>query len=169
MMRASIILADFAETDANGKVHILGAGWSATGPQPGPQAVVGIIQAPPGEARGAIPFTLRLTDRAGDLVEVQGPAGGQPLELSGQVEIREPDEWDDAAELTAAFSISVTMLPLPQGQSYTWSLEVDGKELASTSFYVRSTAPHGPGIVPSPAGPSEADQIRDAEAPQSDV
>ena len=65
MMRASIILADFAETDPGGKVHILGAAWSVTGPQPGPQAVVGFIQVPPEHAGGAISFTLRLADRAG--------------------------------------------------------------------------------------------------------
>jgi len=144
MIRASIILADFAESDPGGKVHILGAGWSATGPQPSPQAVVGFLQVPPEEAGTAIAFTLRLTDRAGDLVEVQGPTGAVPLELSGQVEIRRPEEWDEAAEISAAFSVSVTLLPLPQGQSYTWSLEVDGKELATASFYVRSAPLRAP-------------------------
>ena len=89
-MRASIILADFAETDPGGKVHILGAGWSVTGPQPGPQAVVGFLQVPPEQAGAAILFTLRLTDQAGAVVEVQGPAGMQPMEASDQVEIREP-------------------------------------------------------------------------------
>ena len=89
-MRASIILADFAETDPGGKVHILGAGWSVTGPQPGPQAVVGFLQVPPEQAGAAILFTLRLTDQAGAVVEVQGPAGMRPMEASDQVEIREP-------------------------------------------------------------------------------
>jgi hypothetical protein len=36
-MRASIVLCDFAEQDQlGGKVHMLGAGWSLTGPVPSP-------------------------------------------------------------------------------------------------------------------------------------
>jgi hypothetical protein len=140
MMRASIVLADFAETDPGGKVHILGAGWSVTGPQPGPQAVVGFIQVPPEQAGVAILFTLRLTDQEGEVVEVQGPAGMQRMEASGQVEMREPEGWGGSTDLNAAFAINV-MLPLSPGQPYTWSLEVDGKDLASTTFYVRPSSP----------------------------
>jgi hypothetical protein len=137
MMRAMIALADFAETDPGGKVHVLGAGWSVTGPQPGPQAVIGFIQVPPEKAGETIPFTLRLADRDGELVEVQGPAGMQPLELGGQVEVREPEGWDRLTDLNVAFAVNL-VLPLPSGQAYTWSLEVDGKDIATATFYVRS-------------------------------
>ena len=112
-----------------------------TGPQTGPQAVVGFIQVPPERAGGAIPFTLRLADQAGEIVEVRGPAGMQSLELSGQVEVLEPEGWDGASDLNVAFSINAT-IPLSPGQAYTWSLEVEGKELATSTFYVRS-APLG--------------------------
>lgn len=140
MTRASIILADFAETDPAGKVHVLGAGWSVTGPSTGPQAVVGFIQVPAEQSGTPITFTLRLTDRTGEIVEVPGPAGMQRMEVSGQAEMREPEGWDRATDLNAAFAVNV-MMALPQGQSYTWSLEVDGKDLASTSFYVRTALP----------------------------
>ena len=151
MMRASIVLADFAETDPSGKVHIIGAGWSATGPQVGPQAVIGFIQVPAEHGAGTVSFALRLADLLGNLVEVPGPAGMQPMELSGQVEVQEPEEWDRASDLNAAFSVNV-LLPLPQGHSYTWSLEVDGKELATSTFYVRSQPPRTV-VVPEPNGP----------------
>jgi hypothetical protein len=139
-MRAAIILADFAQTDPAGKVHIVGAGWSVTGPQIGPQAVVGFIQVPAEEGPSTLSFVLRLSDLQGNLVEVPGPAGMQPMELGGQVEVQEPDEWDRESDLNAAVSVNV-LLPLPIGHSYTWSLEVNGKELATTTFYVRSAAP----------------------------
>lgn len=142
-MRATIVLADFAETDPGGKVHILGAGWSVTGPQPGPQAVVGFIQVPSDWAGKAVPFVLRLADQVGEVVEVHGPAGPQPMELTGQVEVREPEGWDKSIDLNVAFAVNLT-LPLPPGQSYTWSLEVDGKDLASTTFHVRSAVPSSP-------------------------
>jgi hypothetical protein len=138
MKRASIILADFAETGTDGKVHVLGAGWTVTGPQVGPQAIVGFIQVPAEEVGAPVAFTLRLSDQTGELVEVPGPLGMQPMELGGQIEIREPEGWDRSTELGAPFAVNV-MLPLPQGHSYIWSLEVDGKELASITFYVRST------------------------------
>ena len=136
-MRASIVLADFAETDPGGKVHILGAGWSATGPQPSPQAVVGFIQVPPELAGGSIAFTVRLADQTGEVVEVQGPAGMQRMEATGQIEVREPEEWDRSTDLNVAFALNV-LLPLSSGKAYTWFLEVDGKELANTTFFVRS-------------------------------
>ena len=80
MMRAAIVLADFAETDSGtGKVHIIGAGWSVTGPMPGPHAVVAFIQVPADRVGDPIPVTLRLADPTGQLVEVQGPAGMQRL------------------------------------------------------------------------------------------
>lgn len=139
-MRATIVLADFAETDPAGKVHILGAGWSLTGPLPGPQAVVGFIQVPPERGTEPISFILRLSDRSGNVVEVPGLVGMQPMEISGQIQVIQPEEWDGTSDLNAAFAVNV-MLPLPQGLSYAWTLEVDGKDLASASFYVRSNPP----------------------------
>lgn len=59
------------------------------------------------------------------------------MELSGQMEVKEPQGWDSSTELNTAFAVNVT-LPLSPGQSYTWSLEVESKELASASFHVRS-------------------------------
>lgn len=140
MMRAAIVLGDFAETDTgSGKVHVIGAGWSITGPAPGPHAVVAFIQVPADRVQGGpIPVTLRLVDRAGQLVEAPGPAGMQRLEITGQVEMQEPEDWDHSTELQAIFSANLMGLPLQPGQSYTWLFEVDGKDLASTEFQVRS-------------------------------
>jgi hypothetical protein len=146
MMRAALLLADFAESDTgSGKVHIIGAGWSMTGPTPSPHAVVGFIQVPADRVQeGPIRFTVRLVDHAGQLVEVPGPAGMQRLEVSGQVEMQVPDDWDHSTELQATFSANFMGLALQPGQSYTWSLEIDGKELASTQFQVRAATASPP-------------------------
>lgn len=146
MIRAALLLADFAETDSgSGKVHLLGVGWSLTGPAPAPHAVVGYLQVPADRApEGPILFTIRLVDKAGHLVEVPGPAGMQRLEISGQVEMNLPDDWDHSTELQATFAANLTGLPLPPGQSYTWLLEIDGKELASTQFQVRAATASSP-------------------------
>ncbi len=67
----------------------------------------------------------------------------QALEIGGQVEMQRPEGWDGSTELNAAFSVTV-MLPLSPGETYTWHLEIDGKEHASTRFHVRSAAPTQP-------------------------
>lgn len=60
----------------------------------------------------------------------------QRMEIAGQLELREPDGWDGSADLNMVFSVNVG-LSLGPGQPYTWLLEVDGKDLARTTFYVR--------------------------------
>lgn len=140
MIRAALVLADFAETDTGtGKVHIIGAGWSMTGPAPGPHAIVAFIQVPADRVGGdPIPVAIRLFDRSGQVVEVPGPAGMQRLEITGQVEIQAPEGWDHSTAIETTFAANLMSLPLQPGQPYTWSVEVDGKELATTQFQVKA-------------------------------
>ena len=139
MTQATIILADFAEADSSGKVHILGAGWSVTGPAPSPQAVAVFLKIPAERAGQPIPITLRLLDQSRNLVEVPGISGPQPLEIMGQIEARSPDtQWDPTHPLITTFVINILPMPLAPGGVYTWSCEVDGKEVCSTEFLVRA-------------------------------
>jgi hypothetical protein len=64
----------------------------------------------------------------------------QPMELGGQVEVVEPEGWDRSTDLSVAFAVNL-VLPLPPGQSYSWCLEIDEKDVASAAFYVRSSPP----------------------------
>lgn len=137
-MEVDLILADFAEVEASsGKVHILGAGWSLTGPAPSPQAVVAFLRVPAERVGSPLPLTLRLLDQARQVVEVPGLGGMQPLEIFGQVEMKVPESWDQTSELAASFAVNLGPLSLKPG-GYTWILEVDGKEEAHAGFLVRS-------------------------------
>lgn len=115
---------------------MLGAGWSMLGPAPAPHAVVAFLRVAPDRFGSPIPVTIRLTDPEGQIVEVPGAGGIQRLEVSGQVEMRVPDEWDRASDLNASFAVNFGPLPLRPGTAYTWHLEVDGKETTSTQFFV---------------------------------
>jgi hypothetical protein len=138
-MQATLVLCDFAEVDSStGKVHILGAGWSLTGPAPSPHSVVAFLRVPPDRARSPIPITLRLLDQAHQVVEVQGVGGMQRLEISGQVEMNLPESWNQASTMSGSFAVNFGALPLQAGRTYMWCVEVDGKELASAEFIVRS-------------------------------
>lgn len=136
-MEATLVLCDFAEADPSGKVHILGAGWSLIGPGSSPQAVVAFVQVPASRLGSPIPITVRLLDPAGQVVEAPGLGGMQRIEISGQIEIREPDSWDPASGLRASFAVNIGIVPLQPATAYTWHLEVDGKEEATAGFYVR--------------------------------
>ncbi len=138
-MQAALVLCDFAEADPSGKVHMLGAGWSFTGPDAAPQAVVGFIKVPLDRLGSPIPVTIRLLDSSHQVVEVPGAGGVQRLEISGQIEMREPDDWDGASDLNASFAVNIGPIPLQRGATYTWYLDVDGKEAASTQFFVRTS------------------------------
>ncbi len=140
MMRAALVLCDFAEVDvASGKVHMIGAGWTSTGPMPGPHSVVAFMPVPPDRVKDPLAITLRLLDKTGEVVAVPSLGGPQPVEIRGQVELAPAADWNGTTPLSGIFSINLTMvLPLAAGQSYRWSLEIDGKEAATTEFYVRN-------------------------------
>jgi len=137
-MQATLVLCDFAEADASGKVHMLGAGWSFMGPAPAPQAVVAFLRVPADRLGSPIPVTVRLLGPAHQVVEVPGLGGVQRLEISGQIEMREPESWDGTSDLSASFAVNIGPLPLQPATTYTWSLDVDGKETTSTQFFVQS-------------------------------
>jgi len=151
-MRASIVLCDFAEQDQlGGKVHMLGAGWSVTGPQPSPHAVVVLIKVGWNEANESHNFVVRLTDGDGTVVKVPSPAGTQAMEFTGDLEVGRPPGTPAGSEIDATFVINLQPLPLAGGQRYTWRLHLGEQEAASESFFVRPVPPQvGPPAAPEP-------------------
>ena len=151
-MRASLILCDFAETDpAGGKVHMLGAGWSLTGPQPSMQSVVALIKVGWNEANQPTSFVLRLTDADGAVVHIPGPAGPQALEFTGRMEVGRPPGIPEGSEIDASFVVPLQPLSLAPGQRFTWRLSFGDQEAASESFYVRPL-PLQAELPPQPTG-----------------
>src|SRR5258708_28243700 len=142
-MRASLILCDFAEPDPlAGKVHMLGAGWSVTGPQPAMQSVVALIKIGWNEANRPVDFVLRLTDGDGAVIHVPGLAGAQAMEFKGRMEVGRPAGIPEGSEIDASFVVPLQPLALTPGQRFTWRLSFDDEEVASESFYVRPLPPH---------------------------
>jgi len=147
-MRASLILCDSAAQDlAAGKVHMLGAGWSIIGPDPGPHAVVAFIKVGWTEANEPHKLVLRLTDGDGNVVTLPGPASAVPMEFSGNLEVGRPAGVPQGSDIDATFALNMAPLPLAPGQRYRWILEINGDELASEGFYVRKP-PQQPSSAP---------------------
>jgi hypothetical protein len=145
MMRAILVLCDFAEQDQpGGKVHILGAGWSVTGPLPSAHAVVVLIKVGWSETNRPHDFVLRLTDADANPVSVPSPAGSQVLEFRGQLEAGRQPGIPEGSEIDASFVVQLQPVPLTGGQRYTWRLEINSEEAAAEGFYVRPMPQAGP-------------------------
>lgn len=144
-MRASLILADYAAQDAaGGKVHLMGAGWSVTGPAPTTHVVAAFVKVSWDETNIPHAVTMRLVDSDGMIVTVPGPEGEQRVEFPSSLEVPRPAGIPHGSEIDATFVVNVGALPLTPGQRYRWELEIDGELRAAEPFLVRS-APVPPG------------------------
>jgi hypothetical protein len=146
MIAASIVLADFAEQDSvTGKAHILGAGWTITGPSAVPHAVVVFLKLSPDYMGQTLQVQLRLTDQAGQLVKIPSPTGEQEMEIVGQLQLKDSEDWQREVDaVDSVFSLNVAAIQLQPGHSYTWTADVDSKPVASTTFRVRLQEPDQP-------------------------
>lgn len=140
-MLAFLLLCDAASTDkGSGKVNMLGAGWSITGPDPSAAAIAGFLRVPWDDVEDRVRFTLRLLDAKGEAVR-PFVDNDDAVSFSGEFAVPPPDGLDEAIlklPLNIGFTIPLPPLPLQPGSTYTWVLESDGVGVASTDFAVRS-------------------------------
>jgi len=139
-MEAFIILSDAAQIDASGKVGLLGAGWTITGPNVPPMAVTVFLRVPWEEAGQRRTFRIRLLDEEDQPVYRPG-SDEDPIEFTGQLQLDEkralPDDEVRLVDIHVPISVTAHLPSLHGGHRYRWVFEVEGKELASTSFVVR--------------------------------
>ncbi|MET8865787.1 hypothetical protein ABZW11_22855 [Nonomuraea sp. NPDC004580] len=142
MIEGFLVLADSATTDAtSGKVHMLGAGWSLTGPAIPPSAVTGFLRLPWEEAGEGMRFRLRLVGK--DQAEVKvlhedGECRAVAFEGTlGLPDVQSTDELTKQVPMNLCFAIPVPPLPLPAGHVYEWIFDVEGLKVASVRFAVR--------------------------------
>lgn len=130
-----LILCDAAQADTNGKIHLLGAGWSITGTPTTPQAVAMLIKVPLGRANQRIGGTLRLLDTDGNAVELETSPGKK--ELIGnqfELEVGRPVGPTHDSMIDAAMVVNIGPMPLPPGR-YQWHLDLNN-QIQSVSFTV---------------------------------
>ena len=84
-----MLLCDAAQV-ADGKLYILGGGWSMTGPDPVPSAVALKIDVEWHEAGVAHHWELFLEDADGRPVMVETNEGSQPVEVRGEFTVTHP-------------------------------------------------------------------------------
>ena len=133
-----MLLADSAQV-ADGKLFILGGGWSVTGPDPTPSAVAIKVGVDWHEFNVNHHWELFLEDADGKLVTFESPEGTQTIEVRGDFSATAPTGVPVGTPVDVPIAVNFGPIPLEPGSRYTWRLVVGGETLpgATVSFATR--------------------------------
>ena len=123
-MKATILLSDYAVV-ADGKLTVVGGGWSQTGPDAAPFGIALLIQVPWDQANTVHSFSVELLDADGAAVVVESDEGDQPVAFGGEFEVGRPPGIKPGTPLDFPVAVNSTPLPLEAGR-YEWRLTIDG-------------------------------------------
>ncbi len=124
-MKVTMMLADAAQA-AEGKLYILGGGWSVIGPAPSPSAIALFIQVPWDRTNVEHSFRLDLVDSDGKAVELEtDPGAEEPVTFEGAFEVGRPPGVKPGTSIDVPLAINVGPLPLPPGGRYEWRLSIN--------------------------------------------
>src|SRR3990172_6204119 len=139
-MKATMFLADYAVV-SDGKLTIVGGGWSQTGPEPAPFGIGLLIQVPWDQANTPHSFRVELLDADGGPVVLDSPEEEeeQAVAFGGDFEVGRPPGLKPGTPLDFPLAMNSTPLPLEPGR-YEWRLTIDGEARQdwSLAFTVRS-------------------------------
>jgi len=122
-----MLLCDAAQV-ADGKLYILGGGWSIAGPGPVTSAIAIKLEVPWDQTNKRHSWKLVLLDADGRPVLVAAAAGARPVEVAGEFEVGRPPQLMPGASLDFPLVVNLPLLPIPPGARYEWRLRVDGEE-----------------------------------------
>ena len=127
-MKVTLLLADAAQV-ADGKLYILGGGWSVMGPQPMPFAIAIKVEVPWDQANRKHNWRLALVDADGHPVLVPAGGGGEkrPLEVGGVFEVGRAPGLPAGTPIDLPLALSFAPVPLAPGRRFVWQFEVDGR------------------------------------------
>lgn len=130
-----MLLCDAAQT-VDGKLFILGGGWTVSTPQPGQpvtMAVAIVVRVPWDRTNRPLKMTIDL--RTEDGAAVTAPDG---LEVRGEggLEVGRPPGSKPGAEFNVPLAVTFS-LPLADG-GYAWVLSLDDSETGRLPFSVAS-------------------------------
>lgn len=128
-----MLLCDYAE-ELNGKLYVMGGGWSRnfTPGQPSNMALAIKLTIPWNEANRPYDINVRLVDDNHDPVRNEE---GKDIEIVGKVEVGRPPGIRPGSNLDSALALTFAGLILLPG-TYVWELLIDSKVLESTPFDV---------------------------------
>jgi hypothetical protein len=138
-MKATMLLADYSVV-SDGKLTIVGGGWSQTGPEPASFGIGLLIQVPWDQANTVHSFNVELLDADGTPVFLETPEEEeQTVAFGGEFEVGRPPGLKPGTPLDFPVAMNSTPLPLEPGR-YEWRLTIDGegRQDWTVPFTVRS-------------------------------
>ena len=109
-----MLLCDAAQV-SDGKLYILGGGWSMTGPDPVPSAVALKIDVDWHEAETSHHWELFLEDADGRPVLMETSEGTQPVEVRGEFTVSQPQGIPEGSPIDVALAVNLGPIPLAPG------------------------------------------------------
>src|SRR3970282_451611 len=120
-----MLLADYAVV-SDGKLTIVGGGWSQTGPDPAAFGIGLLIQVPWDLANTPHTFSVELLDADGGAVTVDADEDEDRVgAFGGGFEVGRPPGLKPGTPLDFPVAVNSTPLPLEPGR-YEWRLTIDG-------------------------------------------
>jgi hypothetical protein len=129
LVKATLLLADFAQV-ADGKLTVVGGGWSVTGPEPTPFAIAILVQVPWDQANVRHTLRLELIDADGHQVTIETEDGEEePIVFFDDLvfEVGRPPGLKPGTPLDFPVAVNSGPLPLEPGGRYEWRLSIDGR------------------------------------------
>jgi hypothetical protein len=152
-MMVTMLLADAAQA-RDGKLYVLGGGWSVTGPEPEPSAIALLIKVPWDQANQRHHLRLELVDSDGGPVSMETPFGEQALVIESDFEVGRPPGMTPGTPIDMPLVIKLGPIPLPPGGRFQWRLTIDNETEDDwhLGFSTRPATPPPPG-APEAGGP----------------
>jgi hypothetical protein len=129
------LLCDSAQV-ADGKLYVLGGGWSLTGPGPFIHALALRIEVPWTSANQSHTLRAVLTNEDSSPVKVGGE-DGEEIAFENEFEIGRPPGIKQGTALDVPIAVNIGPLALAPGQAYSWELSIDGTPLKRVHFQTR--------------------------------
>ncbi|MBM3677179.1 MAG: hypothetical protein FJW96_04750 [Actinobacteria bacterium] len=144
-MKVVLLLADYAQV-AEGKLTVVGGGWSMTGPDPAPFGIAVLVHVPWDQANRVHTMRLELLDADGRPVTVTTDEGEEPVVFLDDTpfEVGRPPGIKPGTPLDFPLALNSSPLALEPGR-YEWRLSIDGRseEDWRVAFTVREGEPPG--------------------------
>lgn len=128
------LLCDYAEV-ADGKLFILGGGWSICGPGPFTHALAIKIGVPWDLANRRHKLQAILKDEDGQEVRIGEPPS--EIKFEGEIEVGRPAGLPAGSYLDVPLAVNFGPLELPPGRGYIWEIGIDGSEGVELRFRTR--------------------------------